>query len=147
MQLVTWSPWRQMTSLHNRMNRIFNDPFFRNERTGDGLTLENWNPVVDIYDNDDSVVIKADLPGLSKDDITIDFENRTLTVKGERSFENEVKEENYYRRERAFGKFHRAFTVPAEVNPDQIKADFKDGVLKIEIPKPEEQQPKQITVH
>jgi HSP20 family protein len=129
------------------MNRIFNDPFFRSERTDDGLTLENWNPVVDIYDNDDSVVIKADLPGLSKDDITIDLENQTLTVKGERSLENEVKEENYYRRERAFGKFHRAFTVPAEVNPDQIKANFKDGVLKIEIPKPEEQQPKQITVH
>ncbi|MHC4844095.1 MAG: Hsp20/alpha crystallin family protein [Planctomycetota bacterium] len=147
MQLVTWSPWRQMTSLQNRMNRIFNDPFFRSERTDDGLTLENWNPVVDIYDNDDSVVIKADLPGLSKDDITIDLENQTLTVKGERSLENEVKEENYYRRERAFGKFHRAFTVPAEVNPDQIKANFKDGVLKIEIPKPEEQQPKQITVH
>ena len=147
MQLVTWTPWREMASLRNRMNRIFNDSFFRDENTDDELSLRHWNPVVDIYDNEDAIVIKADLPGLSKDDITIDLTNRVLTVKGERSYENEVKEENYYRRERACGKFHRAFTVPAEVDPDQVKADFKDGVLKIEVPKPKAQQPKQITIH
>jgi len=147
MQLVTWTPWREMASLRNRMNRIFNDSFFRDESTDDELSLRHWNPVVDIYDNEDAIVIKADLPGLSKDDITIDLTNRVLTVKGERSYENEVKEENYYRRERACGKFHRAFTVPAEVDPDQVKADFKDGVLKIEVPKPKAQQPKQITIH
>jgi HSP20 family protein len=103
--------------------------------------------VVDIYDNDDKVVIKADLPGLSKDDITIDLNNRVLTVQGERSVENEVKEEKYYRRERNYGKFCRAFNMPAEVDSDQIQAEFKDGVLKIDIPKPKEQQPKQITIH
>lgn len=147
MQLIKWTPWREMAVLQNRFNRIFDGSFFRESSADDDLSLQHWNPVVDIYDNDDKVVIKADLPGLSKDDITIDLNNRVLTVQGERSVENEVKEENYYRRERNYGKFCRAFTMPAEVDLDQIQAEFKDGVLKIDIPKPKEQQPKQITIH
>lgn len=147
MQLVRWTPWREMAALQNRFNRIFDGSFFRGNSADDDLSLQHWNPVVDIYDNDDKVVIKADLPGLSKDDITIDLKNRVLTVQGERSFENEVKEEKYYRRERSYGKFCRAFTMPAEIDSDQIDAEFKDGVLKINIPKPKEQQPQKITIH
>jgi HSP20 family protein len=108
-----------------------------------------WNryPTVDIYDNGEHLVITAELPGIDKEDIDIDVKNGVLTLKGERSSDNEVKEEKYYCRERTFGKFERVFRLPADVDPEKISADYKDGILKIDIPKPEEQKPKQITVH
>jgi HSP20 family protein len=109
--------------------------------------MGSWLPAVDMFDDDDKIVIKAELPGMDKKDISVDIENRVLTLSGERNYDNEVKEDNYYRRERAYGRFKRAFNLPADVDSDQIKADFKDGVLRVEIPKPEEQKPKQITVH
>ena len=92
-------------------------------------------------------MIKAELPGVDKKDIKIDLKDRLLTLSGERSYDNEVKEENYYRRERSYGKFQRAFTLPADVDSEKIKAEFKDGVLEIEVPKPEEKKAKQVTVH
>jgi HSP20 family protein len=147
MQLVKLNPVRDMFSLRNRMNHIFDDLFYPINRDEGELSMGRWNPVVDVYDNDDSVVIKAELPGIEKEDIEIDVKDRVLTLKGERSSENEVKDDNYYRRERCFGKFERAFTLPADVDPDKIKADYKDGVLKIDIPKPEEKKPRQITIH
>ena len=147
MQLVKLNPVRDMFGLRNRMNHIFADLLYPINRDEGELSMGRWNPVVDIYDNDDSVVIKAELPGIEKEDIEIDVKDRVLTLKGERSSENEVKDDNYYRRERCFGKFERAFTLPADVDPDKIKADYKDGVLKIDIPKPEEKKPRQITVH
>jgi HSP20 family protein len=103
--------------------------------------------VVDIYDNNDTLVIKAELPGVDKKDITVDVNARTLTLKGERATDNEVKTGDYYRRERSFGKFERSFALPADIDPDKIKADFRDGVLKLNIPKPEAHKPKQISVH
>jgi HSP20 family protein len=102
---------------------------------------------VDIYENEDTVVVKAELPGVDKEDIKVDLKDGVLTLSGQRSHEKEVKEENYYRKERAFGRFQRSFSVPTEIDPDKIKAEFKDGVLKVEIPKPEEQKPKKIAVH
>jgi HSP20 family protein len=102
---------------------------------------------VDIYDNDHNIVIKAELPGVDKKDIVVHVEGRLLTLKGERSSEKEVNEDKYHCRERTYGKFERVFTLPAEVDADKITADYKDGVLKIDIPKPEEQKPKKITVH
>jgi HSP20 family protein len=103
--------------------------------------------MVDIYDDGDKFVIKAELPGMDKKDISIDLKDRVLTLKGERSHDNEVKEDRYYRKERAYGKFERTFTLPVGLNHNDIKADYKDGLLKIDIPKPEEEKPKQITVH
>ena len=147
MNLVKWSPWREMTTLQNRFNRMFDDPFFRIARLDDDAGMGMWNPTVDLYEKDDNFVIKAELPGVDKKDITIDLKDRVLTLSGERSYENEVKEENYYRRERSYGKFQRAFTLPADVDSDKIKAEFKDGVLQVEVPKPEEQKPKQVTIH
>jgi HSP20 family protein len=135
-----------MSTLQHRINHLFNEPFFRSGED-DELRIGTWYPAVDMFDDDDKIVIKAELPGMDKKDISVDIENRVLTLSGERNYDNEVKEENYYRRERATGKFKRAFNLPADVDEDQIKADFKDGVLKVEIPKPEEQKPKQITVH
>ena len=147
MNLVRWNPWREMSTLQHRMNSLFNEPFFRSGSEDDELHMGSWLPVVDMFDDDDKIVIKAELPGMDKKDISVDIENRVLTLSGERNYDNEVKEDNYYRRERAYGRFKRAFNLPADVDSDQIKADFKDGVLKVEIPKPEEQKPKQITVH
>ena len=92
-------------------------------------------------------MIKAELPGVDKKDITIDLKDRRLTLSGERNYDNEVKEENYYRRERSYGKFQRSFSLPADVDSDRITAEFKNGVLRVEVPKPEEQKAKQVTIH
>jgi len=147
MNLVKWNPMREMETLQNRINRLFDGNFFPTFSLDDDMSLGNWRPVVDIYENEDTVVVKAELPGVDKKDIKVDLKDGVLTLSGERSHEKEVKEENYYRKERAFGRFHRSFAVPAEIDPDKIKAEFKDGVLKVEIPKPEEQKPKKIAVH
>ena len=147
MNLVKWTPWREMATMRNRVGRLFEDPFFLTGWFDDGLALTDWNPVVDIYDNEDAIVIKAELPGIEKKDISIDLKDGVLTLEGERSYDNEVKEENYHRKERAYGKFHRSFRLPENVDVDNIKADYKDGILKIDIPKPEEVKPKKVTVH
>jgi HSP20 family protein len=112
----------------------------------DDSGVGSWNPKVDIYENDNNFVIKAELPGLEKKDVSIDVQDRVLTLKGERKLENEVKEDNYYRREMSYGRFQRAFTLPANVDSDKITADFKDGLLKIEVPKPEEAKPKNVSI-
>ncbi len=147
MQLIRWNPTRDRFSLRNRVNHVFDDFFFPTLRNDEEWSTCNWKPLVDIYDNDDNIVIKAELPGMEKKDIVIDVKGRVLTLKGERSSENEVKEDSYHRRERVYGKFERAFTLPMEVDSDKIKADYKDGVLEVNIPKPEERKPKQITIH
>ena len=148
MELIRWNPMNDMFSIRRRMNHLFDEPFRPVALDDDRLFSRwNWHPTVDIYDNDDNIVIKAELPGVDKEDIHIDVNHGVLTLKGERNFENEVKEEKYYRRERAFGKFERAFRLPVTVDPKQINANYKDGILTIDIPKPEEQKPKQITVH
>ena len=147
MNLVKWSPWREMPALYNRFNRLFDDPFFRVGQMDDDAGMGLWNPVVDLYEKDDHFMIKAELPGVDKKDIKIDLQDRLLTLSGERTYDNEVKEENYYRRERSYGKFQRVFTLPVDVDSDKIKAEFKDGVLQIEVPKPEQKKAKQVTVH
>ena len=147
MNLVKWNPWREMDTFQDRINRFFDRPFLPSEWQSEEACMESWKPMVDIYEDEDNIVIKAELPGVDKKDIHVDIKDRVLTLSGERSYDNEVKEDNYYRRERAYGKFQRAFSLPDTLDPDKIKADFKDGVLKIDIPKPEEKKPKQITVH
>ena len=147
MNLVRWNPLREMNSLQHRLNHLLADSFFQPTQSEDELSLGTWHPVVDMYDEGDRIVIKAELPGMEKKEISVDVKDRVLTLSGERNYDNEVKEENYYRRERAYGKFQRAFSLPAEVDSDNIKADFKGGLLKIEVPKPEKQNPKEITVH
>ena len=147
MNLVKWNPWGEMTSMHNQLNRMFDSPFFRSHRSDEDVSFGLWNPAVDLYENEDRFVIKAELAGVDKENISIDLENGVLTLSGERSDDSEVNEDNYYRRERTYGKFRRAFSLPADVDSDKIKAEFKDGVLSIEVPKPEGSKPKQIVVH
>ena len=110
-------------------------------------TVWNWNPVVDVYETEDHFVIKADLPGIDKKDIALDVNAGVLTLKGERQMDEDVRKENSYFRERVHRRFERAFKLPNHVDTEKITADYKDGVLKIEIPKPEVIKPKQITIH
>ena len=142
MQLIRWNPARDLFNFDRRFGSLFNDFFGRTENA-----TNIWHPVVDVYENEDAIVVKAELPGIDKKDITVDLEGRILTLKGERSEEKEIKEDRFHRRERVYGKFERYFTLPEVVDPEQVKADFKDGVLKIEITRSVETKTKQITVH
>lgn len=147
MDLVRWNPLNEMNDLRNRVNQMFGEMFYPTVFDGREPERWNWNPVVDIYDNDNSIVIKAELPGVEKKDISIDVKDRLLTLKGERSVDNEVKEENIHRRERSYGSFQRTFNLPVDVDADKIEAKYANGLLQIEIPKPETQKPRRITVH
>ncbi len=147
MNLVKWNPWREMDTFSDRINRLFDGSPFPASLMSDEASMSNWKPVADIYDHEDRIVIKADLPGVDKKDIQVDLKDNVLTLEGERSDEKEVKEDNFYRKERVHGKFRRSFMLPDGLDPDKIKADYHDGVLNIEIPKPEGKKPKKISVH
>lgn len=145
MAIVRWDPWRSMTTLQDRINRLFEE-LSAPQREEDDVTMSAWRPAVDIYDQEDAIVIKAELPGLTKEDISIEMKENKLILKGERIEEKEINEENYYRRERSVGSFHRVFTLPTGIDPEKVSANFKDGILKVEIPKAEETKPKRITI-
>jgi HSP20 family protein len=145
MAIVRWQPYGAVASLQNSINKLFNDAFTR-ANVDEDFALSAWKPVVDIFDKDDAIVIHAELPGVKKEDVAIEVKDNVLTLRGERAESKEIKEDKYYRKERTFGSFHRAFSLPAAINPDTIKATFKDGILEIEIPKPEEQKPKQVKI-
>lgn len=147
MELTRWNPNRSLFGFGDRFDRIFDDFFHPSLKDDSTQSIWGWNPIVDIYDEKDHMVLKAELPGIDKKDIIIDVKDRVLTLKGERSADSEVKEDDFYRRERCYGKFERSFTLPADVDPDKISATYKDGLLKLEIPKLEEKKPKKITVH
>ena len=146
MAIVGWDPFQDLISLRERMNRLFEQTLDRSRGEREGMVAGTWAPAVDIYETPDSIVLQAELPGLSKDDIDIQVRDNVLTLKGERRSEKEVKEGNYLRVERAYGGFQRAFTLPAAVQADKIRAVFKDGVLDVSIPKAEEAKPKQIKI-
>lgn len=148
MELVRWNPRREMLGMNRLFDRMFEDVFpGTSARGGENVSIRTWKPAVDIYDENDHVVLKAELPGVEKKDIEIDVDGRVLTLKGKRTADNEENGEHYYQRERIVGNFARSFSLHAEVNPDKIKAEFKDGILTLKIPKPEEHKPKKITVH
>jgi len=146
MAIVRWDPFQDLISLQERMNRLFEQTLDRSRGEREGMVAGTWAPAVDIYETPDSIVLQAELPGLSKDDIDIQVRDNVLTLKGERRSEKEVKEGNYLRVERAYGGFQRAFTLPAAVQADKVRAVFRDGVLDVSIPKAEEAKPKQIKI-
>ncbi|MCP3953324.1 MAG: Hsp20/alpha crystallin family protein [Desulfobacterales bacterium] len=146
MELVRFSPWNDVWNMTNRFNRIFGSTFTP-ARTRDESCDCTWRPVVDIYEEENGVALKAELPGIDKSDIAIDVKDRVLTLSGERTVENETEDKTYYRRERTYGKFQRVFTLPEGISADDVTADFKDGVLKVHIPKATVEEPKKITIH
>jgi HSP20 family protein len=127
------------------MNRLFDDAG-RGLRSDEPAATTTWSPAVDIFETEGEIVVKAELPGMERSDIALHLENNVLTLKGERRFEKETKEENYHRIERSYGSFSRAFSIPAIVDEDKIRADYKDGVLKIALPKKDQAKPKQIKI-
>jgi len=147
MTIVRWDPFRNMTTLQDRINRVFDEAVTRTKDYDDDVSKCDWRPLVDIFDSEKAIIINAELPGVTKENITLDIKENILTLKGERKSGAEVQKENYYRMERCFGTFERSFTLPASVDPGKIKANFKDGVLTIEIPKPDEKKPKQISIN
>lgn len=147
MAIVRWDPFRDVMTLQERMNRLFDHALSRTRMDDkEGLTASMWSPAVDIFETPDSIVMKAELPGVSRDNIDIQVQDNTLTLKGERKFEREVTEENYHRIERSYGAFQRAFNLPTGVQQDKIRAVFKDGVLEVTMPKAEEAKPKQVKI-
>jgi HSP20 family protein len=146
MNIAKWEPIKDLLTLQDRMNRLFDDSV-RGLRPGEeALGTAIWSPAVDIYETDNEVVLKAEVPEISQKDIDIQVENNTLVLRGERKFEKEAKRENFHRIERAYGSFVRSFTLPNTIDQEKIRADYKDGILKIVMPKREETKPKQIKV-
>jgi len=127
------------------MNRLFDDTG-RGWKSDEPSATTTWSPSVDIFESEGEIVVKAELPGMERKDIVLNLENNVLTLKGERRFEKETKEENYHRIERSYGSFSRAFSIPAIVDEEKIRADYKDGVLKIALPKKEQAKAKQIKI-
>lgn len=146
MAIIKWDPLGNITTLQDRINKLFDDSFPRQMDEDGTLSLCAWTPNVDIYETDQGVIVAADLPGVGKEDVMVEVKDNVMTISGERSTDPMGDAANYYRRERLCGKFQRTFTLHAMVSPDQIKAKFKNGVLYVEIPKPELEQPRQISV-
>ena len=147
MTLVRWDPFRDVAELQNRINRMFDESFAGSRNPDDEVALRVWRPAVDIYETDSGIVIDVELPGVGKEAVAVEVKDDVLTLKGERTASPHINEDNYYRRERLYGPFRRSFTLHHNIQPALIKATFKDGVLQIEIPRPVEEQPKQITVN
>jgi HSP20 family protein len=145
MALVRWDPVRDLDSLQDDMNRLF-DRFF-GDRPGDGGSqARRWMPAMDLAETENDLVLRADLPGMSEDDIDIEVKDGVLTVSGERKAEQEEKGEGYHRVERAFGTFSRSLSLPDGVDPDKVEAKFEDGVLEVRIPKPAETKPTRVQI-
>ena len=148
MAIVRYEPFRNLVTVQDRMNRIFEEAFRGAPRgTEEEWALGGaWAPAVDIYEHEGNLVLKAELPGIDPKDVDVQVENNVLTLRGERKFDAEVKREEYHRVERAYGTFSRSFTLPNVIDTAKIKAEFKDGVLGVTLPQREEAKPKQISI-
>jgi HSP20 family protein len=147
MALIRWEPVREIQTMQNEMNRLFNT-FFDTPQPGNGGqgSLRRWIPAMDVVETDEHFVLRADLPGLSENDVNIELEDNVLTVSGERKAEHEQRGEGYYRVERASGSFSRSLTLPEGVDADAIQARFENGVLEVRIPKPEQHKPRKVQI-
>jgi HSP20 family protein len=139
--VVRFDPFRDITTLRDEMNRLFSRAV--GEGGGSGSA---WTPPVDVFDTDDAIVLRAELPGLKTDEIDIEVDENVLTLRGERRFEEKVEEGRYYRLERAYGHFQRSVTLPQGVKADEISASFDNGVLSVRVPKADEVKPRKISV-
>jgi len=146
MALTRWDPFRDMVTLQERMNRLFEDSMARSKTTDEEMAMGAWTPSVDIFETPEKVVLRADLPGVAEKEIDLRIENSMLTLRGERRFLKETKEEDYHRIERSYGSFSRSFQLPGTIDQEGIQATHKDGVLEVVLPKREETRPKHIKV-
>jgi HSP20 family protein len=141
--ITRWNSFRSFPAVQDRLNRIFEDALHGGS---DESSVATWAPAVDIYETENDLVLKADIPDLEEKDLDVRIENNMLTVRGERKFEQKVKQENYLRIERTYGSFVRSFALPNTVSMENIRAEYKNGVLTVEMPKRAESKPKQVKI-
>lgn len=142
--ITRWDPFHNLSTLQEQVNRLFEGSL---PRRSDQSALTTWAPAVDIYETENELVLKAELPDVNEKDLDIRIESNILTIKGERKFEEKVKEDNYLRVERTYGSFSRSFSLPSTVDNGSIKADYKNGVLTVELPKRAESKPRQVKIN
>jgi HSP20 family protein len=144
MALIRWEPARELYSVQSEINRLFNTLFESPTPQSNGT--RRWVPAMDLVEQDAEFVLRADLPGISEEDVKIELQDDVLTVSGERKAEHEERKEGHYRLERSFGSFSRSLTLPEGVDPEHIKASFDDGVLEVRIPRPEIRKPRKVQI-
>ena len=145
MAIVRWEPFTNLVSAQREFDRLFKDAFTPFMGEGE-LSTRTWAPPVDIYETENDIVLKAELPGVEPKDVEVKVEDNTLYLKGERKFEKEVKNESYHRVERSYGSFARSFSLPNSISTDKVKAEFKDGLLTLTLPKREEAKPRTVKI-
>jgi len=146
MAITKWDPFRDIMVLRDRMNRLFEDLVSSPKFEDTDIIQSTWSPAVDIYETENELVLTAELPGVEEKDVEIKVEDNTLSLKGERKFEKETREENYHRIERAYGSFYRSFSLPNYVDQDKISAEYENGLLKIHMPKKPEVKPRKVKI-
>jgi len=145
--ITRWDPFRDLDELQTRLSALFGRaPVRKNGSKDEALAVAEWAPVVDIVEDDNEYLIKAELPEVKKEDVKVTVQDDVLTISGERMFEKEEKGRKYHRMERAYGSFARSFTLPEDADGEKVAAEFKDGVLKVHLPKSEQAKPKSIEV-
>ena len=147
MAVVRWEPFRDLVTLQDRMNRMFDESYRARGGEDEWALGGSWAPAVDIYEHEGNIVLTAELPGVDPKAVDIRVENNVLTLRGERKWSDEVKRESYHRVERSYGSFTRSFTLPNVVDTEKIKAEYKDGMLRLVLPKKEEAKPRQISIN
>jgi HSP20 family protein len=147
MAMTRFDPFRDLVALQDRMNRLFADSYQGRGRDEALINRGSWTPAVDIYEVDGALVIKAELPDVSREDIDVNIENNTLTLRGERKVNGEIKQEAFHRIERSYGAFIRQFSLPSTVDPSKVSADYKDGVLTVTLPVREEAKPRSVKIN
>jgi HSP20 family protein len=145
MAIARWTPMGHLQSFQDEMNRMFNQ-FFRGGGEEGSWGHSTWTPPVDIYETDDALVFQADLPGVDKDEVSIEVHNNTLILRGERKHDAAVTEDNYHRVERAYGPFQRSFVLPTMVDQEKVQASYHEGMLELRLPKLESAKPRRIAI-
>jgi HSP20 family protein len=145
MSIIRYDPFRDLRNLQEEVNRLFSNNLSRS--FGDeGIARGSWNPSVDIYENKDQIVLEAELPGMNREDFDVSIENNVISVRGERRFEKKDENDSYHRVERSYGSFTRSFTLPQTVSADSASAEYKNGVLRVTLPKREEVKARRIEI-
>jgi HSP20 family protein len=139
-------PFRELETLQREMNKLFDLSYAGTPWQDTNLLASEWAPAIDVYDSKDNILVKAELPGLKKDEIDVSIQDNQLVIKGEKKKDTEVKEEDYYKTERFYGSFYRSIQLPSAVKEEKVEAKYENGVLKLTLPKKEESKPKQVTV-
>jgi HSP20 family protein len=147
MALIRWEPARELQTIQQEMNRLFGTFFESPQGGGDAGALNRWIPPMDLVEEGDHFVLRADLPGVSQEDVKVELDDNVLTISGERKSEHEDRKEGYYRLERAAGRFSRSLTLPDGIDPESIQAQFENGVLTVRVPKPEERKPRRVAIN